>query len=402
VSQEREILFGGAHAGITQSPQARNALGESTPFGGGPATGSTLSIEVPDPSGELKWYQIIEQALFQLTSTEEGRAKYGDPNKGATLEQAWRAQFLVTGCNAVCILASERPSVPTAGIPKTVLMPTSQLVQTLARAYASLPRLGVQTFVFDGRVGHCITLLDHDPSTSSFVYHDPWPGRSLLCSENNAAGVAATATDKGYWRITESELRLVIFAIFLWPSEWAELTGTKYKVPYPEFEKSEFWSFFNLHEQLREESSGTSAVVHLKTGGFSDEIQLKVTLDELDVAERILSATLSLRRAWIMGEPWGVNPFALDITKSFLEALAPDPDRSDFQPLIEGLWALRSPEDARALIAQGKNSPAVNQLLSTYVGGQAESNIFMAFSHLAINNVEREGEPWLTLDLTLW
>jgi hypothetical protein len=142
--------------------------------------------------------------------------------------------------------------------------------------------------------------------------------------------------------------------------------------------------------------------VHLKTGGFSDEIQLKVTLDELDVAERILSATLSLRRAWIMGEPWGVNPFALDITKSFLETLAPDPDRSDFQPLIEGLWALRSPEDARALIAQGKNSPAVNQLLSTYVGGQAESNIFMAFSHLAINNVEREGEPWLTLDLTLW
>jgi hypothetical protein len=65
---------------------------------------------------------FLEKAFVQLTATPEGRAQYGDPNKGGTLEQAWRAQFASTGMFQVCLLATGRPKVGTAGIPKVVLL----------------------------------------------------------------------------------------------------------------------------------------------------------------------------------------------------------------------------------------------------------------------------------------
>jgi hypothetical protein len=435
MSQGREILFGGVGSEIAQSQEASDPSGGPTlppdeeaaeprryevrfdwpSFGWNPRRGGVASepmfVEVHDPSGKKNWFQIHEQAYIQLSSSEEMRAEFGDPDKGATLEQAWRTTFLQLGYFPTCLLASGRPPVSTAKIRQTVLIPPSQLVEILARAFASVPRCAIVTFVFDSRMGHCITLFDHDPSTSSFIFHDPWPKyhyphRSLLCRENNAAGVAAVPTD-GLWRITESELRSVVFATFVFPSTWAELSGVKYKVPYLEFKASEFWDFFNVQEQVRQEYTDKWAIVHLKTGGFRDEIELQVLLDMLYSPERIHSATLGLRRRWIMGEPWGVNPYACDVAKSFVAALTPEPDREYAEPLIEGLWALADPESARSLAEQRKNlpaadSPSVDQLLTTYLGGQPENSVHMPFSLLNAKNVDRKGESWLELKFSLW
>src|SRR5215210_982766 len=266
-------------------------------FGGAIPVG-TQSVEVRDPSGKLQWWQILEQAFLQLTSTEEGRAKYGDPNKGATLEQAWRAQFALAGIQQVCLLATNgRPPRRTADIPQTVRLPPPQLVETLARLFTA-SSTAVQTFVLlDDRNGHCVVLLGHDPSTRSFVYHDPWPGRSLLCRENNAFGVAAEPAEEGRWRITEAELGTVISAVFMFPTDWADLTGVTYKVTYAQLKTSEFWSFFNLREVGRREDPYARTTELLETGGFGNEIDLQI---QLDASERIRGAVLALRRSWVM------------------------------------------------------------------------------------------------------
>ena len=57
-------------------------------FGGG-----RLPPKIPEfrkPKDRAKWFVSLEEAFFKLTSSDEGKRLYGDPNKGATLEQTWR------------------------------------------------------------------------------------------------------------------------------------------------------------------------------------------------------------------------------------------------------------------------------------------------------------------------
>ena len=375
MTRRREILFSGAVPGGRQG------------------------VEVRDPSRKLRWWEIVEKAFLQLTSTEEGRARYGDPQKGATLEQSWRTQFALSGVFQVCLLASGKPPVSTADIPRTVQLAPLQLVDALSRALALHSRVAAQTFVYDGRMGHSIVLLGHDPSASLFTYHDPWPGRSLLCRENNAAGVAAEPGEEGGWRITKSELSKVVFAAFLWPTVWADLRGVTYRITYSQLRNSEFWSFFHLHEVGRRETSQDRTAVLLETGGFHEEIEFQV---QQDASECIREGSLALRRAWVVRKPWDINPFALDITRGFLGALTPTPDRDDIEPLMEGLWILKDPQRVSTMLEREAGASSVlGRVLLTYLGMQSESITFMTFSRLVAKNVEKEGEPWLHLRVEL-
>lgn len=367
---------------------------------GGPKAGSTVRVTVSDPSGQMRWWQILEQAYVQLASTEEGRARYGDPDRGATVEQAWRVQFAVSGVSQVCVLASGRPPVPTADIPRTVLMTPAQLVDSLIRAFALPDRVAVQTFVFDGRMGHSITLLRYEPVTGSFVFLDPWPARSLLCRENNAAGVAAEPVEGQLWRMTAAELRTVIFAVFIWPTIWADLTGVPHRLTLAGLASSEFWSFFRVREVGRTQGPGDAEATELTLapGGFQQEIALAVTID---AAERVRRASLALRRRWVTGPPHGVNPFALDITKSFLGAMIPEPDRGDVAPLLSGLALVRDQQAVRAMLQNGETPRAVMELMLTYLGVHPKSTTLMTFSNVDAENVERDGEPWLAMEIRL-
>ena len=394
MEQPNEICFGGIAAPVPAKDEVSNTSSSNVVI-----SGDKITVTVEDPTHKLQWWEILEKAFVQLTTTEENRELYGDPNRGATLEQAWRAQFLVTGMFQVCLMASGRSAVPTAAIRRTVMFTPSDLVQTLARAFTLDSRFACMTFVFDSHMGHCITLLGHDPSTSSFVYHDPWPVRSLLCRENNAADVAAEPAEGGAWRITASELVTIIFATFIWPTTWADLTGVSYKITYSQLKNSDFWAFFNLHEVSRDKEPMDydwidRTIVFLETGGFPEEIKLQV---QLDASERIRQAVLALHRPWMIGKPWGINPFALDIAKSFLDALTPNQDRGDVEPLIEGIRNL--PHILRDHQAVPR---AVEQLLLTYLGLQSESTTNMTFSRLIAANVDWEGETWLRLTLELY
>jgi hypothetical protein len=186
------------------------------------------------------WLKDRDTIANSLRSTQEGRAIYGDPERGATLPQAWRMHRVLTGYLKVCLLARRLPSTATDGIPEMVPFSPADLVGTLARGFAKMEGFAPQLFVHDGRVGHCMHAQGHDPATGTFTYHDPWPGRSLLCFEFNIAGVAAEQVEDGRWRITDTELERVICAAFIMPTEWAELTGRAYRISYAALQQSDF------------------------------------------------------------------------------------------------------------------------------------------------------------------
>src|SRR5262249_47901536 len=138
----------------------------------------------------------------------------------------------------------------------------------------------------------------------------------------NLKGVDAQPVEGGLWQITEAELQLVIFAAFVMPTDWADLTGIHYRLNYPALKERNFWKFFRVRETERHEE-GARTLVLLQPGGFQSEIHLQV---ELDKADGIRKASLALRRSWIVGPTYGIDPFAADIAASFIGAFLPEPE----------------------------------------------------------------------------
>jgi hypothetical protein len=334
-----------------------------------------------------------------LRSTQEGRATYGDSERGATLPQAWQMHRALTGYLKVCLLTHRLPSTATDGIPEVVLFSPANLVRALARGFAKMEGFAPQLFVHDGRVGHSLHARSHDPATGTFTYHDPWPGRSLLCFEFNIAGVGAEPVEDGRWRITDTELERVICAAFIMPTEWAELTGRAYRISYAALQQSDFWKFFHLRE-IDRLALPTRTAVSLKPGGFQPEVDLDLQLDQ---AGGVRMASLGLRRGWALEPRHGINRFAVDIAKSFLDALLPEPDRIAGSSYVQALRALREPATVRALaprLGQPDLSEA-ERLQLVYLGHQIELTVPLAFCRIATATAARGGEPWwrLTIDL---
>ena len=345
--------------------------------------------------GRPQWLKVLEQAFDQLRSTEEGRRTYGDPQRGATLPQAWRAHFAMSGCSMVCLLAQGRPAISTDGIPEVVLITAADLVGTLARGFADTEGFNAQIFHYDGRTGHSVTIFGHDPATGRFEYHDPWPDQSLLCLELNVAGVDAQPLDNGRWSITSDELARVIVATFLWPSHWAQLCGRPVWISYDSVLQSDFGQFFRIHE-IGRDVEGKRTKVELKPGGFQQDIHLSFDLDSKEMIHR---ATLHLRRGWVLGPPYGLNPFAIDIAKSFLGALLPEPDQPRGGPIVEAIASLGRPGVAQAVLAR-REQPAPTQqeqAQMAFLGVLAQYTHLMTCGRIELRTDMRDEQPWLEI-----
>ncbi|MEU9287679.1 hypothetical protein AB0D57_23965 [Streptomyces sp. NPDC048275] len=372
-----EILFSGP--GPAQQGPAHPDLAQPD---------ETVARAVPRSLGVA----ILEAAFIQLSSSAEGRELYGDPQRGATLEQTWRTFGLLSGVRPVCLLAAGRPEVPTAAIERVIAFPPAALVDLLARALITLDARGIPVNVYDGRSGHCINLMAADDDT--VLFHDPWPGRSLLCHEQNAAGVDAVEHEYG-WLITRADLGKVIFSAFLWPSVWGDLSGEPTRVPYADLQNSDFFSFFHVHETAggrTTEADGTK--VRLKTGGFQEHVDL--TLD-LDSRGRVSHAALWLRREWMAD----LNPFATDIAKSFLAGFVTEQSRERVAPIVDLLWNLGRLDRATAdrVLHDDAQEYAV---VRAYLGVDDEAFAALASETLRAENVDREGAAWFKLAITPW
>ncbi len=187
------------------------------------------------------------------------------------------------------------------------------------------------------------------------------------------------------------ELASVLIGVLVWPSVWEEANGRPGAVRYADLAGTDFWTFFGLHEQERtaEDEGRTRIVVH--PGNFADAVALGF---QLDARGQVSRATLTLREDWALGEPYGVNPFGLDLARSFLAGLTPAADTEAAAQVRPGLDLgyvrdkFRDPEF--------QSTPA-GQVMITYLGGQPDVKLIFRLCSLL---VERRGEPpngWIAL-----
>jgi hypothetical protein len=99
------------------------------------------------------WFAGLEKEYNKLSSTEEGKKLYGDPEKGMTIEQIWHTYGLI-GKWPVCLLALGKHSVKTNNIERVVKMNSQQLVKVLADILGLSNRATTQILYYDGRTGH--------------------------------------------------------------------------------------------------------------------------------------------------------------------------------------------------------------------------------------------------------
>ena len=346
------------------------------------------------------WVAAMEAAFVQLTATPEGKQQYGDPDRGATLPQAWRTVVAISGIFNVCLLVQGRPATPTEGIRNVVSIAPADLVRTLARGFATIQNFTAQLFVHDGRSGHCVTALGHDPAGDKIRYHDPWPDRSLLCLEFNLAGVDAQPRDDGSWEITGDELQRVVFAAFVDPTSWADLTGQAYRISYDDLRKGDFFGFFHLRETGRTPVKERQITLTLEPGGFRENVRLQLLLD---LAGVVRGGTLMLRRSWVVSRQSGVDPFAQDIARSFLAALLPGPDLPAAKEIPDAIAGLREKPVIDALLArrEAADLSGEEKMQLTYLGLLQESTELFTFCRIEGRNVQQKRTAWLVLEVAL-
>ncbi len=324
----------------------------------------------------------MAKTILEFVSTADGRAQFGDPESGSTLEQVWRLRFSSAGVRLVCLVVAGREGLTTSALPTVVPVDAQELVDTLAQLLITNPNRTLHPFVFDGRRGYAMTLLGYDPDTKSFRVNEPNPTTSRIGTIHAA---------DGSWTLSAERLAESVCAVFFHPTVWADLTGVGYQISYSTLKDGELWSFFGVRESKRHKTDNGQTVVLLKPGGFKKENRLQITLDE---EERVRGAVLLQARAWMMSQSV-VNPFALDLAKGFVKELTPEPD--DTSDLVAGLWALKSTEELTKLnIAP---SSKIGIFLQAYLGTKPEASLLCDFVKLQAKTIKHDDLEFMQLQM---
>jgi hypothetical protein len=327
----------------------------------------------------------------------DGGTDQPDPQRGATLEQAWNVSFQIFGIPFVCLLATDGPRVVTEKIPRVIRLDPDELVAGVARVLGDVPHASSQAFTYDGRIGHSITLIGANAQAGTVTFHDPWPGDSLLARHENAAGVDARPTADGRaWEIARNDLARVLVAAFVWPRLWAEVTGRPAGTAYGAVQSSDFWSWFHITEGRREPQSHQTRV-ELLPGAFREHLELSVTLSARQLVD---TADLWIRRSWALDPSTGANPLALDLVSSFIQAFTPPADQDAVASVVDTLRQARDPALTEPRLADPNfvDSPAGRVLLA-YVDEERSTFVPMELSGLEINTRQRDGQTWLHIQM---
>lgn len=193
----------------------------------------------PSPTPLAEGFGAEEDPIIVMDFHNDYEAgAWRELDRGLTMEEAWLFYELSLGEQFMCVVNSA-PAQPMERIERKIVFDAAATVET-ALAYfrnkAGATRRPIAALVTDGKFGHCITLADSDPAGTRFAFHDPWPGRSLLCDENNAAGVKASSlgktkvrfpdgrsTDIESWQLSREELTRVLVALMIPMTQWAEM-----------------------------------------------------------------------------------------------------------------------------------------------------------------------------------
>jgi hypothetical protein len=117
----------------------------------------------------------------------------------------------------------------------------------------------------------------------------------------------------------------------------------------------------------------------------------------------VVGGKLLLRRAWALGAPFGVNPFALDIAKDFVTALAPTPDQAAFEQVSAALWELIDLKAMRARLGDKEYASSLaGQAIVAYLDEDSPLDALSEMAWLVIRHEVHDGEPWICLELLVW
>ena len=161
-------------------------------------------------------------------------------DQGLDLEASYFVVQILAQAPLVCLLNKEKEDISTPRMARVRHLPPGELIASLQRSYSDrldtskpindqikrdyeVDRPGestplYSTLVHDGETGHCIILIGVEQGSGRLVLWDPWPLGSLLCYENNIAGVDAKPVlsgEEGYWTISVEEMVRVLYAVLV-------------------------------------------------------------------------------------------------------------------------------------------------------------------------------------------
>ncbi len=339
------------------------------------------------------WYQLIEAAYAKLAAQPAMAGILPDPKaKGATVEQIGMVCSLFTGIEPYCVLARAVPKAQIAGLNRVIKYSSDRVVEMLKKIQYKEGMICATTLHHDGKTGHCINVKQYDKTRDRFIYHDPWPMKSLLCKENNMAGVDAKKERK-YWSVTSRELESVIFASFIFPHQWVRLQGTDFDLFYDTWRKSEFYNFFHLNLVSENTENGISRRT-FAPGRFKDKISLIV---DSKTSGKIINASLLLNKAWMIGN----FILSLDLSKSFILSFAPHPDKDKYAEIASALWKLRDP---RFMLTMKDKDPAESvtiEFIHAFMGSVKRASINTDLGRISFTNFARMNEFIQAIEFTL-
>jgi hypothetical protein len=157
---------------------------------------------------------------------------------------------------------------------------------------------------------------------------------------------------------------------------------------YGGLKRTELFTFFRLSEITRSRPSNEGIVrVILKPGGFQEFIDIEVRIDQSSL---VRGASLIMDRKWV-GEMTNVNPFAKDITKTFISVLIPPEDTQIVRDVVNAIWNLRGTKDKVYYLTQPpdeeeSDDPEIVKAQRVYLGEEAKFEMIMPSSELIIEN----------------
>lgn len=208
--------------------------------------------------------------VFQFSKEYEAGA-WRELGRGMTLEECARLFEFSTGKRIICLINAAGPRLPTARIDRKLILDAGAILDLAAVYYrikSDVRRRPWPAVYYDGKTGHCISLFDADPEGQRFGYHDPWPGRSLLCKENNVAGInanwlgrsqlhfGARAVEADVWGISREELGRVLVALYVPLTDWTMLmSAMSFSSDFPQQLRSEIKGALTTQEKGWDEGS---------------------------------------------------------------------------------------------------------------------------------------------------
>lgn len=211
---------------------------------------------IPAPHGYTEGIRPEDDPIVVLEFTEDYESgAWRKLDRGMTLEELVRYAEFSQSARFMCLINAGGPRLPNARIERRLVMPADAILELVTWHYrmkAGARRHPWMTLCSDGKMGHCVTLTDSDEQGLHFAYHDPWPGRSLFCEENNVAGVKArslgtaqvhfperSATSQ-LWELTRNELARVLVATLVpLGEEWATVIFGMMRADFPPKLKAE-------------------------------------------------------------------------------------------------------------------------------------------------------------------